>query len=182
MQVLKLGLTGILTITSLGGLSLSAQELFPPTQPIGSLTLMLSGPTLVRAGDSPHYRAFIVNNTKTDIRLPSYMLTDDAALLEWKVVDAATHRTSSNPARHTWCDFGKKFQQQDGFFVLRPAQRLELRGIEIPDFFLRPSGKGIYRISLRYELSAVVEAGDILKEQIQPNITSNQLTVVFSEY
>jgi len=110
------------------------------------------------------------------------MLTDGATLLEWKIVDVATQRTSSSPAGHTWCEFGKKFQQQDELFVLKSAQRLELRGIEIPDLFLRPNGKGTYRISLRCALSAVVDAGDILQEKIQHSVASNQLTVVFSEH
>ncbi len=144
-----------------------------------SPSLRLTGPSVVRAGDSPRYRAFLINDTKIDIQVLS-PLTDGGALLEWKVVNVATQEPSSSPVAQTWCGTRKKFDPHLGLFMLlKPGQKLELTGIEIPDLSLRP---GLYRISLRYALSWVVQPSDILTEQVQYSVTSNQLTVLFPEH
>ena len=147
-----------------------------------SLSLRLTGPSVVRAGDSPRYRAFLINDTKINIRVLS-PLTDGGAFLEWKVVNVATQEPSSRPVAQTWCNTRGTFDPHAlGLFtLLKPGQKLELTGIEIPDLFLRP---GLYQISLRYTLSRAVQPSDILTEQVQVqhSVTSNQLTVLFPEH
>ena len=100
--------------------------------------------------------------------------------LDWKVVDVLRHQTYSRPAGHTFCNFGKGSTQKD-VMVLQPGQRLELGGIRIPEDFLRPEGKGLYRISLRHSPRAFILPEDILQE-LHYNLTSNEMTVVFREY
>jgi hypothetical protein len=166
------------TLESFVGLSLTAQDAIPS---INSLSLRFSGPSLVRAGDWPRFRAFLVNNSKKDVEVPASFSFDGVMYLDWKVVDVSRHQTYSLPAGQTFCNFGKGSTQK-GVMLLRPGQRLELGGIRIPEDFLRPKGKGMYRISLGYSPRAFILPEDILQEKPHYNLTSNAMTVVFSEY
>jgi hypothetical protein len=170
----------ILAALSLGlfaALSLAAQTKFASGS---SLSLRLSGPVLVRAGDRPHFRAFLVNDSKINVEIP-ISSADAVSDLNWTVVDDSSHRTYSRPAGRTFCNFGKYFPQQN-FLVLRPGQRMELIGIEIPENLLRRDGKGLYRISLRYSPSVFVLPDEGLKEKPLYNLTSNEMKVVLTEF
>ena len=164
-------------VEAFAGPSLKAQDTI---HSINSLSLRLSGPSIVRAGDWPHFRAFLVNNSKKDVEVPASSLLDGAMYLDWTVVDVSHHQTYPRPAGHTFCNFGKRLTQQ-GFIVLRPGQRLELVGIQTPDDLLHPGGKGLYRISLRYSPSVQILPEDILQEKPQYNLTSNEMTVGLTE-
>lgn len=83
------------TFESFAGLSLTTQVTIPS---VNSLSLRLSGPSFVRAGDWPHFRAFLVNNSKKDVEVPASSSVDGAMYLDWKVVDVSRHQTYSLPA------------------------------------------------------------------------------------
>ena len=166
-----------LSLGLFAALSLTAQTKFTSGS---SLSLRLSGPSLVRAGDWPHFRAFLVNDSKKDVEVPTSSL-DGALDLNWRVVDVSRYQTYSRPAGRTFCNFGKYFPQQN-FLVLRPAQRMELIGIEVPEDLLRRDGKGLYRISLRYSPSAFILPDEGLKEKPLYNLTSNEMKVVLREF
>ncbi len=166
-----------LSLGLFAALSLTAQTKFTSGS---SLSLRLSGPGLVRAGDWPHFRAFLVNDSKKDVEVPTSSL-DGALDLNWRVVDVSRHQTYSRPAGRTFCNFGKYFPQQN-FLVLRPGQRMELIGIEVPEDLLRRDGKGLYRISLHYSPSAFILPDEGLKEKPLYNLTSNEMKVVLTEF
>jgi hypothetical protein len=173
-------LATVFVLTSSSRQSLTAQDAIPSAN---SLSLKLTGPSLVRAGDWPHFRAFLVNNSKKDVEVPLSSSLDAVMYLDWKIVDVSRHQTSTHPVGHTLCNFGKKFTQED-FVVLSPGQRLELIGIRIPEDLLRPDEKGLYRISLHYSFphtGTFIMPDDILQEKPHYNLASNEMTIVFTE-
>jgi hypothetical protein len=170
----------ITVVEAFAGLSLNAQD---AVRSVTSLSLRLSGPSFVRAGDLPHFQAFLVNNSKNDVEVPASFFTEGAMYLNWRVVGVSQHHTYSSPATETFCNFGK-YSSPRGFSVLRPGQRLELLDIKAPKELLRSDGKGRYRISLRFSPpSVLISPENTLQEKpLYGNLTSNEMTVDFTAY
>lgn len=93
-------------VEAFAGLSLKAQD---TVHSVNSLSLRLSGPSFVRAGDLPQFQAFLINNSKKDVEIPPSFLVDGAIHLYCRVVDVSQQHTYSSPATQTFCGFGKYF-------------------------------------------------------------------------
>jgi hypothetical protein len=76
-------------VDAFAGPSLKAQHTI---HSINSLSLRLSGPSSIRAGDWPHFRAFLVNTSRKEVEVPASSLLDDAIYLDWTVVDVSHHQ------------------------------------------------------------------------------------------
>jgi|SRR5580704_11408044 hypothetical protein len=170
-------------------LSLSAPSHFPKIDAhdeslsSSSLSLKLSGPNLVNKGERLHFRVFLINDSDQNVEVPSPESIRNIIYLEWRAVDLSDHAVRTRWAGFTLCTSGKKFAEQD-FLVLKPGQRLELLEVQIPDQLVSAGATSGYRISVRYAFphpDAVLLPDDILQKKQHFDITSNELTVLFSE-
>ncbi|MGA8410088.1 MAG: hypothetical protein WB680_23145 [Candidatus Acidiferrales bacterium] len=148
-----------------------------------SPSLQLYGPNLVQTADEMQFRAFLINDSKQSVEVPSPQSMRGIIYLEWRVVDVSTNAVKTRWAGFTLCTSGKKFTQQD-FLVLKPGQRVELPDIQIPDGLVGSERRGSYRISIRYAFpvpNTVLLPDDILRSNRHFDINSNELTVLFAE-
>ena len=165
-------------VEAFAGLSLKAQD---TVHSVNSLSLRLSCRALSAPETCLNSKRFWLTTQRRTLKFhPLFWLTAQFICIG----ESSMFRNSTpTPAQQRKRFAASENILMSGVFCLRPGQRLELLGVQIPKELLRGDGKGQYRVSLRFSPGMLISSEDTLQgKPLYYNLISNEMNVNFSAF
>jgi len=116
------------------------------------LEIVISGPGLIRLGQSLIFKVTLINRSPAPIAIAGYTPGSVGSTFSWTISDSSGRELRRPESKESICGNGPPLID-DKLFILQPGEKFEYRDAgDLSDTYVF-TGKGNYRVTIRYQFA-----------------------------